>query len=325
MNKQRIIEYVESSFLQPLLQKQEITDISWNGTAFFYEDRSRGKRKAEIQATNEQVGDFLRHISNLAEKQFTYLNPNLDVSFGKYRLNAMFYSVVRVGDDKAYSFALRIGRKGSAISEDLDFFPGKSKRLILDSLAKRESIVIAGETGSGKTELQKYLLSRLPTATRVINIDNLEELELARDEESNLDLTSWHAEEKNPQTTFAALIKASLRNNPDYLLVAEVRGEEMYDALQAVMSGHPLITTTHASCLENIPSRLTRLAQMGGKNLVYADLLADVKRHLDLLVFLKKDSEGGEINRYVEAVGRIDHKTGEIVELFRFSKGEEEV
>ena len=322
MDKERIIKYVESSFLRPLLTKPGITDISFNGVAIFYEDRMRGRRKAEISTTNEAVGDFLRQISNFAEKQFTYLNPILDVSFGKYRLNASFFSIVRVGDKKAFSFSLRIGHKGSIIAEDVDFFPGNSKRLILEALAKRESIIIAGETGSGKTELQKFLLLRLPSCTRVINIDNVEELELTRDEETNLDLTSWHVDEKNPQADFPTLIRNALRNNPDYLLVAEVRGAETYDALQAAMSGHPIITTIHAQDLESIPRRVARLAQMGGKNLVYEDLLGDVNRHFSLLIYLRKDLEGGEVRRYVEAVGRIDKKSGKVVPLYQARKEE---
>ena len=325
MNKERIVTFVESSFLSPLLSKSEITDISFNGVDIFYEDRIRGRRKAEFRVKNEEVGAFLRQISNFAETQFTYLNPILDVTFGKYRLNASFFSVVRVGDGKAYSFSLRIGRRGSAIADDPEFFPGKSKRYILDALAHKKSIVIAGETGSGKTELQKYLLSRLPSATRVINIDNLEELELSRDEDSNIDLTSWHADDKNPRTTFPALIKNALRNNPDYLLVAEVRGAETYDALQAAMSGHPIITTTHARSLADIPSRLARLSQMGGEHLIYSDLLSDIRRHFDLLIYLKKDFDGTEIRRYVDSVGRIDHNTGEVEILFQYTKEEVEL
>ena len=325
MDKDRIVAFLEASFLSPLLGREEITDIAFNGVDIFYEDKLRGRRKADIKVENLEVGNFLRQISNFAEKQFTYLNPILDVSFGKYRLNAMFFSVVRVGDKKAYSFSLRIGKKGSAVSDDPDFFPGKSKRIILEALAKHKSIVIAGETGSGKTELQKYLLSRLPSATRVINIDNVEELELSRDEESNLDLTSWHVDDKNPKTTFQALIRNALRNNPDYLLVAEVRGAETYDALQAAMSGHPIITTTHALDLLAIPTRLARLSQMGGQNLIYEDLLSDIYRHFDLLIFLRKEYDGAEIHRYVESIGEIDHKDKEVKVVFSLQKEEEEI
>lgn len=323
MDKKRIIDFVESSFLKSLLSKKEITDISYNGIELFYEDRSKGRKKAEFEVSSKEVGDFLRQIANFAERQFTYLNPILDVSFGRYRLNATFYSVVRVADRKTYSFSLRLGHYGSAINDDPSFFPGKSRRLILDALAKGESIVISGETGSGKTELQKYLLLRLPSNTRVINIDNVEELELSRDQESGVDLTSWHVDEHNPNSTFSALIKNALRNNPDYLIVAEIRGEEMFDALNAVMSGHPIITTIHAKGISFIPHRMARLAQLGGENLVFEDLLGDIYDHFTLLVHVDKEYEGGEVRRHIQEVGRINRETRSIDTLFRYEKEED--
>ena len=324
MDKKRIIDFVENSFLKPLLGKKEITDISYNGNELFYEDRSKGRRRAEFTITPQEVGDFLRQIANFAERQFTYLNPTLDVSFGRYRLNASFYSVVRVRDEKTYSFSLRLGHYGSAINDDPGFFPGKSRRYILDALSKGESIVISGETGSGKTELQKYLLLRLPSNTRVINIDNVEELELSRDDESSIDLTSWHVDERNPHTTFSALIKNALRNNPDYLLVAEIRGEEMFDALNAVMSGHPIITTIHASSVEAIPHRMARLAQLGGQNLIYEDLLGDIYNHFTLLVHVVKEYEGGEVRRHIATIGRINKATRSVDIVYTYEKEAEE-
>ena len=324
MDKSRIVSYVESSFIAPLLQVETITDVSWNGEAIFYEDRAQGRKKAKIKVTNTEVGDFLRQISNYAETQFTYLNPVLDVSFGRYRLNASFHSIVRMKDEKAFSFCLRIGHRGSIIGDDPDFFPGKSKRILFEALAKRETIVIAGETGSGKTELQKYLLMNLPSATRVIAIDNVEELELCREEDGDLDFTSWHVDEKNSMASFSSLIQTALRNNPDYLLVAEIRGAEMYAALQALMSGNPMITTTHARSMKLIPHRLARLAQTGGTNLVYEDLLGDINKHISLLVYLRKETKNHHVHRYVEEIGKV-LPNGEIVTLFSLRHPQEEV
>ncbi|MBQ9457987.1 MAG: type II/IV secretion system ATPase subunit [Bacilli bacterium] len=324
MDKSRIVTYVEASFLAPLLAKDTITDISWNGEALFYEDRAQGRKKAKIPVTNMQVGDFLRQISNYAEAQFTYLNPILDVSFGRYRLNADFFSIVRMRDEKAFSFCLRIGHPGSVVGEDPDFFPGKTKRLLFEALSRRETIVIAGETGSGKTELQKYLLMNLPSATRVIAIDNVEELELCREEEGTLDFTSWHVDDRNPRASFSALIQNALRNNPDYLLVAEIRGEEMYAALQALMSGNPMITTTHAASMALIPHRLARLAQTGGTNLVYEDLLGDINKHVSLLVYLKKETKNNRVHRYIQEIGRL-LPSGEIITLFSLKHAQEEL
>ena len=304
---ERIKEFVESSFLAPLLKKEGVTDISFNGVDLFYEDNHHGRKKANVHVDSSKVGDFLRQIANLAEKQFSYLNSVLDVSFSHYRLNAVFLSIGRVYDQKVYTFSLRICHEGSAISQDPSFFKGKSKKILLDALARRESIVIAGETGSGKTELQKYLLLHLPPATRVIVIDNVEELELSRGD-GDLDLTSWRVDERFPDSSFPFLIRNALRNNPDYLLVAEARGEEMLSALNAVMSGHPLITTLHAKDIEAIPHRMARMAQGNEGKLSYDDLLSDVYHHFSTVVYLRKVTEEGEVKRFVSQIGVLNEK-----------------
>ena len=310
-NFERITTFVESSFLKPLLDDPNVTDISFNGVDMFYENNIKGRRKYREHISPEQVGDFLRQIANFSEKQFSYSTPVLDVSFSRYRLNASFLSLTRVRDKKSYSFALRIGHEGSAIKDDGTFFGGRSKRLLMDALSRKESIVIAGETGSGKTELQKYLLLRLPPATRVIVIDNVEELELSRGD-GELDLTSWIVDEKNPQTSFSALIRNALRNNPDYLLVAESRGEEMLDALNCVMSGHPIITTLHAKDLKAMPYRMARMAMMAGDSIKYDDVIGDIYHHFNLMVYLSKRTVDGEIKRRIETIGKLNEETQEI-------------
>ena len=317
---ERVTSYVEESFLKPLLEDPNITDISFNGVDIFYENRGKGRRKWTEKVTVDQIGDFLRQIANFSEKQFSYLEPILDVSFSRYRLNAMFLSVGRVRDHKVCTFSLRIGHDGTAVSDDDKFFGGKSRKILLKALANHESIVIAGETGAGKTELQKYLLLHLPPATRVIVIDNVEELELSRGD-GDLDLTSWLVDEKNKATTFSSLIKNALRNNPDYLLVAESRGAEMLDALSCVMSGHPIITTLHAKDLSAMPYRMARMAMMANDSLRFEDLLGDIYHHFSLMVYLTKRFIDGEIVRRIEMIGKLNEQTQEIDVVYSAKRG----
>ena len=317
---ERVTSYVEESFLKPLLEDPNITDISFNGVDIFYENREKGRRKWTEKVTVDQIGDFLRQIANFSEKQFSYLEPILDVSFSRYRLNAMFLSVGRVRDHKVCTFSLRIGHDGTAVSDDDKFFGGKSRKILLKALANHESIVIAGETGAGKTELQKYLLLHLPPATRVIVIDNVEELELSRGD-GDLDLTSWLVDEKNKATTFSSLIKNALRNNPDYLLVAESRGAEMLDALSCVMSGHPIITTLHAKDLSAMPYRMARMAMMANDSLRFEDLLGDIYHHFSLMVYLTKRFIDGEIVRRIEMIGKLNEQTQEIDVVYSAKRG----
>lgn len=319
----RLIEFLENSFLSPLLCKKDITDVTFNGEEVYFDDRYHEHRVSSIRVDNEEVGAFLRQLANMAERQFSYMNPNLDIHFGKYRLNAMFKSICRVYEKQAYSFALRIGSQGSAISSNPSFFPPGTKEILLKALRRRESIVIAGDTGSGKTELQKYLLLHLPSATRVIVIDNIGELELCRGE-GMIDLTFWLASDSFEEASYAALIRDALRNSPHYLILAEARGKEMSEALQAAMSGHPIITTLHAKDLDAVPFRMARMAQGSAGKDGYEDVLSDIYHHFSLVVYLGKKVQDGRLYRYIRSIGRLREDKRSIERLFEAKEDEDE-
>ena len=303
---ERLLSFIETSFLKPLLDVDTITDITYNGVSIFYMDNNLGRRKSNIVITSDKAIDFIRQIANLAERQFSFTSPTLDISIARYRINAQHSSIVRVGDEKSISFAIRIASKEIRIRNDDNFLDDKSREILFDAISNKKSIVIAGPTGSGKTELQKYLISNLEDYSRVIIIDNVQELDYVRFN-PNLDVTSWQISPSIPQGNAQELIRNALRNNPDWIVVAESRGKEMSDVLNAVMSGHPIITTLHARSAEMIPHRMLRLVQMNNHEDKAEDILTDIYEHIDYYVYLeRKISKDKKVVRYVDSVASID-------------------
>lgn len=303
---ERLLTFIESSFLKPLLEIETITDISYNGVSIFYMDNVLGRRKYKEIITSEQAIDFVRQIANLSERQFSYTTPTLDFSISRYRINAQHSSIVRVGDEKSVSFSIRIGSNKNRIEDDPKFMDKEARKILSDAIEQKKSIVIAGATGSGKTELQKYLISHLEDYTRVIIIDNVQELDYVRFNE-NLDVASWQISPTIPKGNAQELIRNALRNNPDWIVVAESRGKEMADALNAVMSGHPIITTLHARSVESIPHRILRLVQSGNKDEKAEDILSDIYEHFDYYVYLERViSKNKKVERFVSSIAVID-------------------
>ena len=301
MDKNKVISFLESSFLSSLLIDEDVTDISYNGDSIYYVSNSLGRKKAPLLVEHQTIKDFLRQIANLTENQFSFSNPKLDTSFGKYRLHATHQSIGRLNDEQRVTFSLRIASSTPRINDNSDFFTPDIVKLIKWLIANRKSIVIGGITGSGKTEFQKYLIRNMPENERVIVIDNVMELDQVR-LDSSIDMTCWQVNLDNPNASPSSLIKDALRNNPDWLIVAEARGEEMADVLNSAMTGAPIITTIHSYDVKSLPSRMGRLMQYSKQKIDYKEALNDIYYHFHYYFYLVKEVVNGNVKRYISQV-----------------------
>lgn len=315
---EKLISYIENSFLTNLLKDPEITDISFNGVSLFYMHNMRGRKKADFDVSVEEVTNFVRQIANLSERQFSFSSPNLNISVGRYRINAVHSSIVRVKDEKSVSFAIRIASSKLRIRNDGTFMSKEMNDFLLDALSKGKSIVIGGEVGSGKTELQKYLISKMKDFTRVIIIDDVQELDYL-ERSPNLDVTCWQIQPNNPNATINELVRVALRSNPDWLIVAESRGKEMNDLINSVMTGHPIITTMHVKALEHMPVRMARMAEINEISETHEQLLEDIYDHFDVFVYVEREfMKNGAIKRYISSIGTSEK--GKIKKIFERKK-----
>jgi pilus assembly protein CpaF len=317
----KVIEFIENSFLQNLLINEDITDISYNGEYIYYQHNQLGRQKSNIIIDNQKALDFLRHIANLTEQLFSFSNPILDVSVGHYRINGVGPTLARKKYQKVTTFSIRIGRT-KTFKQGLTMVNDNSINNLLKHLIKAKiSIVIAGPTGSGKTELQKYLISLMEDNQRIIVIDNVLELEGVITN-NHLDINIWQTNDNVKEGKFSYLVENGLRSHPDWLIVAEARGQEMVDVLTSAMTGHPIITTIHSQDIFSIPNRMTRMVLSSNIHLQYQDTLFDVKEHFPILIYLKKGIDNKQkIIRYIEAIGEMDSKQKNINIIYQIDKG----
>lgn len=318
MDKQRALYYIENSFLGSLLKDKDITDITYNGQDIYYVSNTKGRKKSEIKIEHQIARDFIRQIANIAERQFSFVSPILDISVGRYRINATHQSIGKIEDDGVITFAIRLASKQIKIDDDSDFFTPEIRELIQALLASHQSIVIGGVTSSGKTEFQKYLLYHMRKSERVIVIDNVLELDQVRNED--LDLTCWQVSEDVAQASAANLIRNALRNNPDWLIVAETRGAEMVDALNSAMTGLPLITTLHSFDGQSIPYRMGRMMMKSEQKIDYKEALNDIYYHFHYYFYLIKEEIDGEIKRRISEIYFGD-KNGMFYPLYLYKNG----
>lgn len=319
MNHKQVKDFIESSFLEPLIKQSSVTDISYNGDSIYFVDNKFGRKKSNIKISLEKARDFIRQIANLCEKQFSYQSPELNVSVEKYRINAVHQSIAKRNNDDVINFAIRIASEQPRIFKGCSFFEAGVEELLSILIKSRVSIVIGGITGSGKTEFQKYLISSMSEHTRVIVIDNILELDFFS-KELLIDLNIWQSDARNPNSTNQQLIKNALRSNPDWLIVAESLGEEMIDVLNSSLTGHPVITTIHSYDLSAMPIRMARMALMSNPKLDLEVTLTDLGYHMKFYIYLKKTVlKDGSIHRYISDIGFFDN--GKMETIFKCVNG----
>ncbi|MGD9569851.1 MAG: P-type DNA transfer ATPase VirB11 [Sedimentibacter sp.] len=156
----------------------------------------------------------------------------------------------------------------------------------LDLAVKNKlNIVFVGATGSGKTTITKAVINDyLPKDTRVITIEDTAELELPyHDNHVHL----FYGEHATPKE----LIKSCMRMKPDRIFLTELRGDETWDYLSLLNTGHNgSITTVHANSAYDAYTRIATLIKQSeiGITLDYDFILREVKTTLDVVVMFKK-------------------------------------
>ena len=120
-------------------------------------------------------------------------------------------------------------------------------------------------------------------------------------------LENQQVDEKHPHATSSVLIKNALRNNPDWLILAEARDKEMVDVLNSAMTGIPLITTVHAFDVKSLPFRMGRMVLKTSEKLDYQETLMDIYYHFHFYFYLTKDTSSGNVKRYISEIGYIDN------------------
>ncbi|MBI3333968.1 Flp pilus assembly complex ATPase component TadA, partial [Candidatus Pacearchaeota archaeon] len=123
-------------------------------------------------------------------------------------------------------------------------------------LQYKSSLLISGGTGSGKTTLLNALAFFIPPEARVVSIEDTREINLPRE--------NWLPAVARPsvgigkvgEVDLFSLLKSSFRQNPDYLIVGEVRGKEAFVLFQGMASGHASLSTMHADSVDTLIRRL---------------------------------------------------------------------
>ncbi|WP_430699607.1 CpaF family protein [Mesorhizobium captivum] len=184
--------------------------------------------------------------------------------------------------------------------------------LLRIAVQSRKSILVSGGTGSGKTTLLNALSSYIPAKERLITIEDAAELQLQQPHVGRLETRPPNVEGKG-EVRQRELLKNALRMRPDRIIVGEVRGEEAFDMLQAMNTGHEgSMTTIHANSPRDAISRLEQMVGMAGMPMTHESIRAQIASAIDIIVQTQRLSDGG---RRVISISELTGMEGNVVQL----------
>lgn len=310
-DQRKILQYfIERDFMglgkiEPLMHDPNIEDVSCDGIGIpifiFHRSPDIGSVVTNVKFSDgDELDNFITRLAQLSGKSISVAEPLLD-------------GALPDGSRLQATLATDIARKGSnftirKFSEEpltpthlmnYGTVDVKSLAYLWMAVDFGRSILVSGGTASGKTSFLNALSLFIRPDKKIISIEDTAELRLPHPHwVPAVARTSVGAEGGNEIDMFA-LLKESLRQRPDYIIVGEVRGQEAFVLFQQMATGHPSYATIHAENMDKLVSRLTTAPISLPKGLIGS---------LDLTVFLLR-------MRYRDKFVR---RTNEIVEMIEF-------
>ena len=182
------------------------------------------------------------------------------------------------------------------------------------------SLIVSGGTGTGKTTMLNALSSYIPPEERLITIEDAAELQLQLPHVGRMETRPPNAEGRG-EIRQRELVKNALRMRPDRIIVGECRGEEAFDMLQAMNTGHEgSMTTVHANSPRDALKRLEQMVSMAGMSISPGSIRSQIASAIRLLIQLVRMPDG---RRRLVSISEITGMEGEVTqmhEIFRFVK-----
>lgn len=273
--------------LQELIDRQDITEIMVNGPGHVFVERQgqvlewplKFKSQEPLEDLIQQIVSRVNRVVNVSEPIVDARLPDgsrVHVVLPPVSLSGPVLTIRKFPEPISMEKLISYG----AITREAAGFLG---RLVKAGY----NIFISGGTNSGKTTFLNALSGFIPSTERVITIEDSAELQLRHLE----NLVSMEARRANSQgegaVTIADLIRASLRMNPDRIVVGEVRGAEALDMLQAMNTGHDgSLSTGHANSAHEMLTRLESMIMSGGTGLPLNAIRGQMASALDIIVHL---------------------------------------
>jgi pilus assembly protein CpaF len=307
--------------LEPLLKDPTISDILVNRFDRVYVERAG---KLEITGLsfkdNQHLMQIIDRIVSRIGRRVDESSPMVDARLQDgSRVNAI---IPPLALDGACLSIRRFGRDPITARNMLDNKTLTDPMLeLLSAMVKgRLNLIISGGTGAGKTTVLNVLSGYIPNSERIVTIEDAAELQLKQEHVVRLETRPPNIEGKG-SVRMRQLVINSLRMRPDRIVVGEVRGEEAFDMLQAMNTGHEgSLTTVHANSPRDALSRIENMVSMANLNIPERAIRHQIANAVHAVVQVARLSDGSRKIITVSEVTGMENDMITLRDVFVFDR-----
>jgi len=299
--------------LEPLLKDPTVSDILVNRF-----DRVYIERAGKIEHTslsfkdNTHLMQIIERIVSRVGRRVDESSPMVDARLADgSRVNAI---IPPLAIDGPCLSIRRFGRDPVTARQMLENHTLTEPMLeLLSAMVKgRLNILVSGGTGAGKTTLLNVLSGYIPNSDRIVTIEDAAELQLKQEHVVRLETRPPNIEGKGAVRQRQLVIN-SLRMRPDRIVVGEVRGEEAFDMLQAMNTGHEgSLTTVHANAPRDAMARVENMVSMANLNIPERAVRYQIASAVHAVVQIARLSDG---TRKVITISEITGMDGDFLAM----------
>ena len=299
--------------IEPLLKDPTINDILINGPSNIFVERKGQLEPVAIRFQNEaHLMRIIQRIVSTVGRRVDESQPMCDARLPDgSRVNV---AVRPIAIDGPLVSIRKFSKKPLSLARlvEAGALRPEISELLAAAVASRISLIVSGGTGSGKTTMLNALSAFISDKERLVTIEDAAELQLQQRHVARLETRPPNTEGKG-EIRQRELVKNALRMRPERIILGECRGEEAFDMLQAMNTGHDgSMATVHANSPREAISRLEQMIGMAGLPMTQESIRSQIAAALRIVVQLQRLSDG---SRRVTSVAEITGMEGEIVQM----------
>jgi pilus assembly protein CpaF len=307
--------------LEPLLKDHTISDILVNRF-----DRVYIERAGKLELTglsfkdNSHLMQIIERIVSRVGRRVDESSPMVDARLTDgSRVNAI---IPPLAIDGPCLSIRRFGREPVTARQMIENQTLTESMLeLLSGMVKgRLNILVSGGTGAGKTTLLNVLSGYIPNTDRIVTIEDAAELQLKQEHIVRLETRPPNIEGKGAVRQRQLVIN-SLRMRPDRIVVGEVRGEEAFDMLQAMNTGHEgSLTTVHANSPRDAMARVENMVSMANLNIPERAVRHQIASAVHAVIQIARLSDGTRKVTTITEITGMDNDSIGMQDIFSFDR-----